>query len=58
MIFQTLSRSEIALDEVIDIMRASGVKVEYSHLIFVGKSSWKCLDTMLHKFRAARDNHR
>lgn len=45
---------EIALDEVIDIMCASGVKVEYSHLIFVGKSSWKCLDTMLEKFRAAR----
>ena len=45
---------ELALDEVIDIMRASGVKVEYSHLIFVGESSWKCLDTMLGKFRAAR----
>lgn len=45
---------EIALDEVIDIMRASGVKVEYSHLIFVGESSWNCLDTMLQKFRTAR----
>ena len=45
---------EIALDEVIDIMRASGVKVEYSHLIFVGQSSWKCLEKMLRKFYAAR----
>ena len=45
---------EIALDEVVDIMRASGVKVEYSHLIFVGESSWKCLDTMLQKFNTAR----
>ena len=45
---------EIALDEVVDIMRASGVRVEYSHLIFVGQSSWKCLDRMLGKFHAAR----
>ncbi len=45
---------EIALDEVIDLMRASGVRVEYSHLIFVGKSSWKCVDAMLNKFYAAR----
>ena len=45
---------ELALDEVIGIMRESGVKMQYSHLIFVGKSSWKCLETMLGKFRAAR----
>ena len=45
---------ELALDEVIAIMRATGVRVEYSHLIFVGKSSWRCLEPMLGKFEAAR----
>jgi len=45
---------ELALDEVIEIMRATGVRVQYSHLIFVGESSWKCLDPMLNKFYAAR----
>jgi len=45
---------EQALDEVIDIMKATGVRVEYSHLIFVGKSSWKCVDNMLEKFEKAR----
>ncbi len=45
---------ELALDEVIGIMRESHVKMQYSHLIFVGQSSWKCLDTMLDKFRSAR----
>ena len=32
---------ELALDEVVDIMKESGVRTEYSHLIFVGKTSWK-----------------
>jgi len=45
---------ELALDEVIGIQRETGVKMQYSHLIFVGQSSWKCLDTMLAKFAAAR----
>ncbi len=45
---------ELALDEVIGIMRESGVKTQYSHLIFVGQSSWKCLEPMLAKFVAAR----
>ena len=45
---------ELALDEVIGIMRESGVKMQYSHLIFVGQSSWKCLEPMLDKFYAAR----
>ena len=29
---------ELALDEVVDIMKESGVRTEYSHLIFVGKT--------------------
>lgn len=41
---------EIALDEVIDIMEKSKCRMEYSHLIFVGTSSWKCIDPMLKKF--------
>lgn len=41
---------EIALDEVIDIMERSKCRMEYSHLIFVGTSSWKCIDPMLKKF--------
>lgn len=45
---------EQALDEVIHIMRETGVKVEYSHLIFVGKSSWKCVDRMLEVFKNTR----
>lgn len=41
---------EIALDEVIGIMRRTNCRMEYSHLIFVGKSSWKSVDSMLKKF--------
>lgn len=43
---------ELALDEVVGIMKESGVRTEYSHLIFVGEtsSSWKSLDPMLEKF--------
>ena len=42
---------ELALDEVADIMKESGVRTEYSHLIFVGKTSWKSMEPMLAKFR-------
>lgn len=41
---------EIALDEVIDIMEKTRVKMEYSHLIFTGKSSWPSVEPMLKKF--------
>lgn len=44
----------LGLDEVIAVMRESGVRVQYSHLIFVGQSSWKCLDAMLERFHKAR----
>lgn len=43
---------ELALDEVIDIMEKTGCRMEYSHLIFVGKSSWKSCDRMLAKFHS------
>lgn len=46
---------ELALDEVVEIMKESGVRTEYSHLIFVGKTSWKSLDPMLEKFHRLND---
>ncbi len=45
---------EQALDEMIDIAKESKVRLENSHLIFVGKSSWKCVDAMLNGFYKAR----
>lgn len=48
------SHLEIALDEIIDIMEKTGCKTEYSHLIFVGKNSWKKLDKMLGKLHALK----
>ncbi len=45
---------ELGLDEVIKIMEATNVRVEYSHLIFVGKSSWSCYKAMLSTFKKAR----
>lgn len=49
--YPLLSKSHIeqGLDEVIEIMEATGVRTEYSHLIFVGKASWKSVDPMLKK---------
>lgn len=41
---------ELALDEVVEIMREARVRTEYSHLIFVGETSWKSVDPMLRKF--------
>lgn len=45
---------ERGLDEVIDIMKESHVRTEYSHLIFVGESSWKCVNPMLEAMKKAR----
>lgn len=47
---------ERALDEIIKIMEKTKVKVQYSHLIFVGESSWRCVDSMLYKFKKARND--
>lgn len=46
---------ELALEEVVDIMKESGVRTEYSHLIFVGKTSWKSIEPMLKIFHDLRD---
>lgn len=46
---------EQAMDEMIEIMKESKVKLENSHLIFVGKSSWKCVDPMLKAIYKARE---
>lgn len=46
---------ELALEEVIEIMKETGVQTEYSHLIFVGKSSWGSCDRMLKRFHDLRD---
>lgn len=44
-----------ALDEIIQIMEKTHVRTQYSHLIFVGKSSWKCVKPMLKRFYKARN---
>ena len=49
------SHLEMGLDEVIDIMKQSGCKLEYSHLIFTGARSWKLLDKMLDVFHKTRE---
>jgi N-acyl-D-amino-acid deacylase len=49
------SHLEMGLDEVIDIMKSTGCRMEYSHLIFTGQRSWKLLDAMLKKFHDTRD---
>ncbi|MCQ2408945.1 MAG: amidohydrolase family protein [Clostridia bacterium] len=46
---------EIALDEVIDIMEKSKCRMEYSHLIFTGTSSWPSVEPMLKKFHDYKD---
>ncbi|MEA4966043.1 MAG: amidohydrolase family protein [Oscillospiraceae bacterium] len=47
---------EIALDEVIDIMAHAKCRMEYSHLIFTGTSSWPSCDRMLRKFHEYNKN--
>ncbi len=49
------SHIEQGLDEVIDIMEKTQVRTEYSHLIFVGKSSWKSINPMLNRFHEMRE---
>jgi N-acyl-D-amino-acid deacylase len=41
---------ELGLDEVAEIMKKTGVRMEYSRLIFVGRSSWSSCKPMLKKF--------
>ena len=50
------SHLEMGLDEAVEIMKESGCKLEYSHLIFTGERSWKLLDKMLGVFHREREN--
>lgn len=43
----------LAFDDLVEVMRKTGVKVEYSHLIFVGQNSWQALEPMLERFYRA-----
>lgn len=50
------SHLELGLDEAVNIMKKSGCRLEYSHLIFTGARSWSLKDKMLsvfHKEHAA-----
>ncbi|MDD3334392.1 MAG: amidohydrolase family protein [Eubacteriales bacterium] len=44
-----------ALDEMLKLTRETGVDVQYSHLIFVGESSWKTADEALRLIREIND---
>ncbi len=46
---------EIAFDEVVDIMKETGVRTEYSHLIFVGRATWGSIEPMLKQFHKLKD---
>ena len=50
------SHLEMGLDEAVDIMKRSGCRLEYSHLIFTGQRSWRLLDKMLATFYRERRN--
>ena len=54
-LFTKKSHLEMGLDEVIEIMKEVGCKLEYSHLIFTGSRSWKLVDKMLDVFHKTRD---
>ena len=49
------SHLELGLDEALDIMRQSGCRLEYSHLIFTGKRSWGLKDKMLKVFHGENE---
>lgn len=53
-LFTRKSHLELGLDEAIDIMKQTGVRLEYSHLIFVGARSWKLKDKMLRALHRAK----
>ena len=42
-----------AIDEMLDLARDTGVRLQFSHLIFVGESTWKTLDEAIAKFDRA-----
>ncbi|MDO5434824.1 MAG: amidohydrolase family protein [Clostridia bacterium] len=50
------SHLELGLDEAVGIMKQAGCRLEYSHLIFTGQSSWNLKDRMLKVFHTERDS--
>ena len=44
-----------ALDEMVSIARETGVKVQFSHLIFVGKKSWRTAEEALSIIQKVND---
>ncbi|AMO57470.1 hypothetical protein GZ77_15170 [Endozoicomonas montiporae] len=42
-----------AIDEMLDLARETGVKLQFSHLIFVGEKTWPTLQQALDKFDRA-----
>lgn len=46
---------ELGLKEFSDVLKASGAKGEYSHLIFTGSKSWPRLNSMVSKIQKLRD---
>jgi N-acyl-D-amino-acid deacylase len=44
-----------AMDEVMTIAKKTGVKTQYSHLIFVGKQSWGTVDESLQMLEKAKE---
>jgi N-acyl-D-amino-acid deacylase len=42
-----------AIDEMLDLARETGVKLQFSHLIFVGKKTWPTLQQAIAKFDQA-----
>ncbi|MDL2318017.1 amidohydrolase family protein [Eubacteriales bacterium OttesenSCG-928-A19] len=44
-----------ALDEMLALGLETGVKLQYSHLIFVGRSTWRTMDAALDRIDAARE---
>ena len=50
------SHLELGLDEAVDIMKKSGCRLEYSHLIFTGERSWPLKDKMLAVFHREHDS--
>lgn len=45
-----------ALKEMIDLARRTGVRLQYSHLIFVGKSTWSTVEQALELIDSARSH--
>ena len=42
-----------AIDEMLDLARETGVRLQFSHLIFVGEATWNTLDEAIAKFDKA-----